>query len=342
MDCHAHFLSPALFTALPGLEKAEIDGGVRLVFDGRPIGPVPDRLTSFESLMSTMDAAALTHSVLCSTSWFTCYWADPKRTQALHRAANETLAETVRSEPGRLRALASLPMQQVDLAMAELEYALDELGMVGACLGTSVNGTYYNDPAFTPFLEMASELRVPLFIHPDDVAGYDRVKDFGLRYLVGNSHESMLSFLHLALSGVLDRFPDLQVCFTLGGGSLPYLIGRIDHGWAVRPESRVATSRPPSTYLSQCYFDTIVHSAPAFRRLAETVPSSQLLLGSDYPWRMGTAEPRRLIEEDPGYGPLDRAAVLSGNAARLLSRSGWLLEDAAATASLEAEDAASA
>jgi aminocarboxymuconate-semialdehyde decarboxylase len=213
-------------------------------------------------------------------------------------------------------------LQDVDAALRELDHAVTHLRLSGVAVGTSVNGDYYDHPRFRPFFAEVERQGVPLFFHPDDVAGADRLVPFYLGRLIGNPHEASLSLLRIILGGVLEDFPGLKLCFPMGGGSLPLLLGRVENGWAVRPEARARTPRRPTEYLRQCYFDTILHSQAAFDYLVSVVPAEHVVMGSDYPWDMGPESPREVIDSSKAITEDQRLGVLAGNVEQLISRPG--------------------
>lgn len=319
VDVHAHHLP---------LEVLRIDGrfaardgrqGVEsLYFEDRHLGPIPPRLTDVSLLVEDMERANLSHRVCCAPSWLTCYWAEPALGRELSRGINEAIAGSVKARPDRLLGLAALPLQDVEGAVAELRHGVKELGLVGASAGTNVNGVYFDDERFEPFFEAVQELDVPLFFHPNNVAGEERLKEYGLTQIVGNPYDAAISLSRVILGGVLERFPALKLCFPLGGGGISFLLGRLQHGWEVRPEARTRAPRPPAEYVRSCHFDTILHSSLGFRGLVEVMPADRLLIGSDYPWEMGEREPRRMVESS-GLAPAECRAVLAGNAGRLLN-----------------------
>ncbi|TDC52779.1 amidohydrolase [Jiangella ureilytica] len=318
VDIHAHFVPPRLLTAIDGFElRKDSVWPEQLFHNGRPLGPVIPRLTELDLVLDDMDRTGVDVRVLCTASWLFCYWAEPDLGMRFARTANDALAEAVAAHPDRLAGLATVPLQDVPAAIDELRRAVGELGMRGVAVGTNINGRYFDDPELFPFLAAARELDVPVFFHPDNVAGEDRLGPYKLVQMIGNPHEATLSLVRLLLSGVLARLPGLKVSFPQAGGSIAYLTGRIDHAWQVRPEAHAHTDRPPSTFLAECHFDTITHSTVPLEILLRHVPPAQLLLGSDYPWDMGEAVPGRYVRE-LNLDPTDQAAVLGGNAARLL------------------------
>ena len=318
VDVHAHHVSRDLLLVDKRFNaRRDATWGESLYFDDRFLGPLIPRLTELSLMIEDMDAARITHRLCCTASWLNCYWAEPELGQALCRAINETIARGVAEHPGRLTGLATLPLQDVERAVAELRYGVQTLGLAGASAGTNVNGVYFDDPRFDPFFQCLEELDVPLFFHPDDVAGADRMRDYWLVRLLGNPHEAALSLSRIILGGVLERHPRLKLCFPMGGGSISQLLGRVIHGWQMRPEARVRAPRRPDEYLRRCYFDTILHSEVSLEFLLRTVPPEHVVMGSDYPWDMGQAQPRSFIEAS-GLPAETQQAVLGGNIGRLL------------------------
>jgi aminocarboxymuconate-semialdehyde decarboxylase len=327
VDVHCHYVSRDLL-GVDSRFGARRDGaqGEALYFGDRRLGPLPPGLTDLDLTVANMELTGLTERLCCTASWLTCYWAEPSLGQAITRAMNESIARGVAAHPGRLMGLSSLPMQDVNLAVEELHYATTRLGLVGVAIGTNVNGSYLDDPRFEPLLTAAEQLGVTIFLHPHQVAGAERLRNYGLSRAIGNPHEAATALSRVILGGVLERHPQLRLCFPMGGGSIGVLLGRITHGWSVRPEARLKAPRAPAQYLRRCYFDTVVHSNASFELLLGILSPSQLLLGSDWPWDMGLDQPRRLIE-DSSLDEESRFAVLAGNVDRLLSRSDSLADE---------------
>jgi aminocarboxymuconate-semialdehyde decarboxylase len=193
--------------------------------------------------------------------------------------------------------------------------------MKGVATNTHVNRRYFDHPSLWPFLEAAADLDVPVFFHPSDVVGVDRMDRFHLIQMIGNPHDATFALVRTILGGVLDRIPHAKLCFVQVGGSLPAVIGRIDHTWQVREEARENTERPPSEYLPRLFYDSIAHSPEPIEILLRHVPDTQILMGSDYPWDMGEI-PGESIRALPGASPTARARMLGGNAAGLLRLEG--------------------
>ena len=246
------------------------------------------------------------------------YWADCDLGLKLARAMNDGLSEAHVAMPDRFVGLATLPMQEPALALQELERVARLPGIRGIYMGTNVQGKDLSAPEFFPIYERMQALRLPMLLHPPNgVIDPERLAQFYLRNLLGNPFESAIAAANLIFGGVLDRFKRLIVCLPHAGGAFPYLVGRLDHGWKVRPECE-HLERPPSAYLRRFRYDTISHSAEALRYLIGLVGSDRVMLGSDYCYDMGYERPVEVISRLRGIGKEDKQRILQGNAARLL------------------------
>lgn len=318
VDVHCHFVPRDFLESFDGFSLVPDDVWPEVLRYGeRVLGPVIPRLFDAGVLREDMDRFGVDVRAICTASWLFCYWAEPELGERYARAMNDRLAAAAASSPDRLVALATVPLQDVDRAVAELRRAVGDLGMRGVTVGTNVNGRYFDDPSLFPFLEAAAELDVPVFFHPDNVAGEDRLQQYKLVQMLGNPHEATISLVRALLGGVLERLPTLKLVFPQAGGSLPTLLGRIDHAWHVREEAHANTPKPPSEYIKQCWFDSITHGPEPLESLLRHVSTDQVVLGSDYPWDMGEPVPagsvRALDIDDTA-----KAKILGGNAAALL------------------------
>jgi aminocarboxymuconate-semialdehyde decarboxylase len=234
------------------------------------------------------------------------------------RILNDAIAEIARAYSERCVALATVPLQAPDRAVAELERAIEQLGCRGVEIGTNVAGRNLDEPDLEPFWSAAERLDAFVFVHPEAVAAADRLQRYYLTNLIGNPLDTTIAIASVVFSGLLDRHPNLKICFAHGGGFAPYQRGRFDHGWRRRSDARGAIERPPSEYLQRLYFDTILHDAAALDYLIRAFGSDHVLLGTDYPFDMGPDDLIGPIGDLPGLGQADRDAIMGGNAARLL------------------------
>jgi aminocarboxymuconate-semialdehyde decarboxylase len=190
-------------------------------------------------------------------------------------------------------------MQDTKLAIQELERCR-QIGLVGVQIGTNVNQLNLGEPQFFDFFKACEELEMAVFVHPWEMMGESDMQKYWLPWLVGMPAETCRAICSLIFAGVLERCKNLRICFAHGGGSFPATIGRIEHGFEVRPDL-VAIDNPhsPRKYLGRIYFDSLVHEAAKLDYLLKLVGADQIALGSDYPFPLGELKPGSLIESMP-------------------------------------------
>ena len=246
--------------------------------------------------LSDMDRMGVDVQVLATFVSQFYYWADAELGQALARVQNDWLAELVSVSPERFAAIGTVPMQDSARAVAELDYLVNDLGFKGVQISSNVAGLDLDDPRFFPFFARAEELGAVVLIHPNGFTDMSRFTDYFLVNVMGNPMDSTLALTRLVYAGVLEKLPRLKLCVVHGGGFIPSLHGRIDHAWERRPECQVNVPRPPSSYLKQVHFDTMVFSPEVLGALVGFAGADHVLLGSDYPFDMGEEDPRGLID----------------------------------------------
>lgn len=238
----------------------------------------------------------------------------------LARAFNDGASVAHQAHPDRLIGLATLPVHDPQAAIAELERAAQLPGMRGVCLGTRFAERDLSDRAFFPLYERIAALKLPIFLHyaPLCVIGMDdRLTQFHLANLIGNTTETAIAAGHLIFGGVLDAFPTLEVCLPHSGGVFPILIGRFDRGHQVREECK-HLPRPPSEYLRRFTYDTVCHNGKILEFLVGLVGADRIVVGSDYCFDMGDERPLEIVKHADGLDAAERDGILGGNAARLL------------------------
>jgi aminocarboxymuconate-semialdehyde decarboxylase len=280
-----------------------------------PIGPISPHYYDLDLRLKAMDSQGVAVHTL-SLMPPMVYWADEASALGLARLVNDAMAEAARAHPDRFVVLATLPMQNPAAAVSEVDRAVNELGCRGIYLGTNVRGKELTDVSFLPVFERIHALGVPIFLHPLNVIGAQRLVSYHLHNLLGNPFDTAVAAANLIFSGLLDRFPKLNVCLPHAGGALPYLIGRLNHGWKVRPECR-ALKKPPSSYLRRFTYDTISHAPESLRYLIDLVGADRVMLGSDYCFDMGYERPVEAVTALK-LSRSDQEKILHGNAARLL------------------------
>ena len=245
------------------------------------------------------------------------YWAEPDLGAQVARIENDRLAEIVTARPDRFVGLGTLPLQDVDIALVELERVV-ALGFRGLEICSSVNGVDFDDPRFVPFFTKVVEHDLLLVVHPNGFSHGERLADYYLINTVGMPLDSTLFVSRMIFGGVLERFPSLKICVVHGGGYIPFYPARFDHAWETREDCREHISRPPSSYLAQLTFDTMVFDPEDLGYLIRRWGADHVLLGTDYPYDMGEDDPVGLVSKVDGLDDDQRELILGGNAARLL------------------------
>lgn len=240
------------------------------------------------------------------------------------RDINDDIAELCRSRPDRFLGLATLPLQDVDAALAEIERALGDLGLIGVEIGTFVRERNLDDPALIPVFEALAKRNAFVFCHPSIARGGTTMRSYYLQNLIGNPWETAIAMASLMFGGPLEQFQNLKICFAHGGGYGPFGLGRLQHGYEFRKETRVIATTPPRTLIRGVYVDALVHDDRAVKYLLDTVGPDNVLLGSDFPADMGPRDPVGEIDRSQILSGVEKLAVRGGNAARLLRALGHL------------------
>jgi aminocarboxymuconate-semialdehyde decarboxylase len=243
----------------------------------------------------------------------------PQRAVRLCQIVNDGFARLISEDADHFIGLATVPLQSPDEAIRELDRAVRELGLRGVEIGTNIAGVDLDAREFGPFYASVEELQVPLFIHSTNAGAFGgtRLDRYHLSNLIGNPTEDALAVASLIFGGVLAEFPGLKIYVAHGGGSCPFLRGRWDHGWRVRPEAKLHIQRLPSEYLARLHFDSLTHGGPALNFLVETVGAERVMLGSDYPYDMADPNPVAAIAALPHLSDRERRLILGDNAAML-------------------------
>lgn len=253
--------------------------------------------------------------VICTVPVMFSYWAKPEDALDLSRMLNDHVAEVCRARPRRFVGLGTIPMQAPDLAIRELERCVRDLGMPGVQIGSHVNEWNLEEPALFPIFEAAQELDAAILVHPWEMMGRAETPKYWMPWLVGMPAETTRAICSLVMGGVLERLPRLRVMFAHGGGSFPYTLGRIEHGFHVRPDlCAVDTQQPPSAFLDRIWVDAITHDADALRFLIGRMGVERVALGSDYPFPLGELSPGALIDSMDDLSPEVKARLFHGTA----------------------------
>lgn len=285
--------------------------------DGKSFRDIEENCWSAEKRIEECDANGVNVQVLSTVPVMFSYWAKPNDGAEIARFLNDHIAEIVSEFPLRFIGLGTVPMQDTALAIKELERCR-EIGLAGVQIGTNVNQLNLSEPQFFDFFAACERLGMAIFVHPWDMMGEKDMQKYWLPWLVGMPAEVSRAICSLIFSGVLEKLPNLRICFAHGGGAFPATLGRIDHGFSVRPDLFTDNEYGPRRYLSKMYFDSLVHDESKLDYLVQLVGADQIALGTDYPFPLGELEPGRLIESTD-YDAEIKAMLLHGAALNWLN-----------------------
>ena len=220
------------------------------------------------------------------------YWAKPHQALELHQHLNNHKAQVCAAYPRHYAALGTVPLQAPRLAIEEMARCMEQLGLQGVQIGSHVGEWNLDAPELFEFFEAAQDFGAAILVHPWDMMGTAGMPKYWLPWLVGMPAEQSRAACSLIFGGVLERLPELRVCFAHGGGAFPYTIGRIEHGYRMRPDLvAVDNYRNPREYFDRIYFDSCVHDPKALRYLIDVAGPAHVMLGTDYPFPLGEQEP---------------------------------------------------
>jgi aminocarboxymuconate-semialdehyde decarboxylase len=288
---------------------------------------IPKFSISPEDRMAEMDEMGVDMHCLTINTGFFQYGLDAEVTKVIARECNDELARWTRGNPERFSALASVPMQDVPAAIAEMERAMSHLGFKGITIGDHIAGKMLDEPEFRPFWRSVEELGAVVFFHQCSSTVVEaRTPRYGLPNTIGNLADRAITFGTLVFGGVMDEFPDLKICLGHAGGYVAYGIARMDKGWRAgaledMPEfedARTVLANAPSDYLGRFYYDSCTYTEETLRFLLDTVGTSQVVLGTDYPAPMILDDAVNWINSLQSLTADEKDAILSKNPARLL------------------------
>lgn len=325
IDIHTHFV-PKSFPAVPGGRsdlawpsmKHEC-AHAHVMISGSRYRTVPN--TSWDAALrgADMDAMQISHQVLSPIPELLSYWLPAAEARVLVRYLNESLARLVAAHPERFHGLGAVPLQDTELAIAELEYVVGPLGLSGVEIATHVNGRSIGDPQFRPFFAAAERLGAAVFVHALRPAGKDRlVGPAALEQVVAFPGDVGLAIASMMTGGSLEAHPRLRIAFSHAGGAFSMMLPRLQHGWLTTPEIKACMPRPPREYAKRVYVDTLAYDANALGLVLKSFGGDRVMIGTDYPFRVRDRNPHGTLDA-LGLEPVARAALQEGNARRFLN-----------------------
>ncbi len=289
-------------------------GCARMVQEGKLFRRVDENSWDADARLKDCDRDRVSVQVLSTVPVMFSYWARAEDALDLSRFLNDHIAGIVNRFPKRFIGLGTVPMQDADLAVRELERCVQDLGLAGIEIGSHINGRNLDDPRIVAVFEAAQELGAAVFVHPWDMLGRERMDRYWLPWLVGMPAETSLSICCMIFGGVFEKLPRLRVCFAHGGGAFPSSLGRIEHGFHARPDLVAVNNKTnPSAYIGRFYVDSLVHDPDFLRYMLKLMGARAIALGSDYPFPLGEDRPGTLIES-MGLDDATRSRLLHGTA----------------------------
>jgi aminocarboxymuconate-semialdehyde decarboxylase len=320
IDMHSHVLPQAWpdfnrkfgVTGFPTLEKE--DGRTIIMRDGKFFREVWSNICEIDLRIRQYAEHGVDVQVISTVPVMFSFDHKAEHALAFAQVLNDHVAALQAAHPRNVIALGTIPMQDADTAIGELRRLREDLGVPGVQIGSNVNQKNLGEPEFFPIFEAASELGVAIMVHPWQMMGQADMQKYWLPWLVGMPAEVSRSICSMIFSGVLERLPELRVCFAHGGGAFPFTIGRIEHGFNMRPDL-VAVDNPvnPRDYLDRIWVDSITHDAQALRYLLDVFGERRVIFGTDYPFPLGEQEPGEIADQLGLSGPAEKA-LFAGNA----------------------------
>ena len=322
IDMHAHFFPRITREEAARLDAAttpwlRVDEGGQtgmIMQADKPFRPVYRALWDPALRIEELDRHGIDMQVVCATPIMFGYRYDGRAAAQWAARMNDLALEHCAYDPRRLKAMAQVPLQDLDLACAEASRAMAS-GHIGVQIGNHLGPLDLDDNHLIAFLQHCGKHHIPVLVHPWDMMTDGRMKRWMMPWLVAMPAETQLSILSLILSGGFERLPaSLKICFAHGGGSFAFLLGRAENAWHCRDIVRVDSPHPPSHYLDRFYVDSAVFDPRALRLLVDTMGAERVMLGSDHPFPLGEQEIGKLVAEHPGLDAGTKARIMAGNA----------------------------
>ena len=326
IDMHCHYLNQEVQAKLLPLDPGQHDpsriyaSALTREVNQKQMQDRAPMLSGIDLRLEHMDRMGIDIQAVSPAPNQCAYWTEPDLGLEVARMVNERIAEIVATWPDRFVGLGTVPLQQAEMAVAELERCVKQLGLRGVEINPNVNGLDLSDPKLKldKFFAKVQELGVVIFMHPIGFTQGQRLMDHYFNNVIGNPLETTVAASHLIFDGVMDRYPRLKILLPHAGGYLAHYWARMDHAHRARPDCRTVIKKAPSSYLKKFYFDTITFDRDMLRSLIDKWGDDHVVLGTDYPFDMGEVDPVGLIESVARLGRAEKNRIMGSNAARLL------------------------
>ena len=323
VDIHCHVALPGLNDIFAGIEPSALQARAErnpltAEVNAKQGETIAANLTDPLVRIADMDRDGIDVQAISPSPYHYNYGYPADATRQSCHMINDRIAEIVAEHPDRFVGMGTVPLQDGDMALAEMKRCIDELGFKGIEISTNVEGTDLTRAGLEKFFAHASETGTLIFMHPIGSSIQDRMDDHYFRNLIGHPLESALAVGHLVFDGYLDRYPGLKICIAHGGGYIPAYWGRFDHPWERRDDCRTEINTTPMEHIKKLYFDTVVFNEPQLRHLIEIWGADHIVMGTDYPFDMAQPDPVGHVNSVKGLSEADKARIMGTNAAELL------------------------
>ncbi len=325
VDIHCHIHVPDADKMLQQLSPEDTG---RLMVDTNPITAeinkkqqesILPQLTDSAVRLADMDKQGIDVQAISPSPFHYNYGYPAEFARDTSKVVNDRVAEVVGEHPDRFVGLGTVPLQDGDMAVAELERCVNELGFKGVEISTNVAGKELTRAGLEKFFARVEELDAMIFMHPIGTSFKDRMDDHYFRNTIGHPLDSAVAVGHLVFDGYLEKYPGIKICIAHGGGYIPAYYGRFDHPYHLRDDCRVNISKAPTEYIQKLYFDTVVFTETQLRHMIEVWGADHVVMGTDYPYDMAEPDPVGHVNSVKGLSDDDKALVMGGNAAKLLN-----------------------
>jgi aminocarboxymuconate-semialdehyde decarboxylase len=324
IDIHCHYFNTEVAAKVAPLNPAQYEPSICFAnsmtreVNKKQMQDRAPMLSDIGVRLKHMDRMGIDVQAVSPSPNQTYYWTEPGMGQELSRAINMRIATLTAQHPERFVGLGTVPLQDVDLAVSELNFAMKTLGLKGVEINPNVNGKELTKSGLDRFFAAAEKLGAVIFMHPIGYTNGERLMDHYFNNVIGNPLETTVATAHLIFDGVMERHPKLKVILPHAGGYLAHYWARMDHAWKARPDCRTVLKKKPSKSLEKFYFDTIAFDPGMLGHLIERFGADHVLLGTDYPYDMGVEDPLGFLSKVPGISSSERQKIAGLNAARLL------------------------
>lgn len=317
IDVHSHMLPETSIKELSGTIEPIGKGNLyKINALGKTVAPMTKGFFDLEARKNEIAEMDVDGQIISPTHHLYMYSADAKSAIRSAQIQNNGISEVCRKEPDRFFGNATLPLQDTKAAVAEIDRAYSELGMKGIEIGTNIAGKNLDHESLFPIYEKVSELGMPIFVHPNDFLGADRLSKYYMGIVVGTLAETTVAVTSMIFGGIFNKFPKLKMVFCHGGGAIPYQSGRLKRAVSIRDElsgSNVDVDRS----LKNIYFDTVVFDDESLKFLVEKTGKDNVLLGTDYPFNMGNWNSAKALASHSGIDDASKNKIFIDNTRNL-------------------------